>query len=83
MPYIQQEQRDRLNAPLTLLEPRTLGELNYCITQLCRDYFARCGGGYSGINSIMGVLSCVGHEFYRRIARPYEDQKIAVNGDVY
>ena len=30
----------------------------------------------------MGVLSCVGAEFYRRVIAPYEDKKIIQNGDV-
>lgn len=34
-------------------------------------------------SDIVGVLSCVEQEFYRRIASPYEDLKKEENGDVY
>jgi hypothetical protein len=37
---------------------------------------------YERLNRAMGVLACVQAEFYRRVAAPYEDQKIAENGDV-
>lgn len=32
---------------------------------------------------ILGVLSCVQQEFYRRVVAPYEDQKCRENGDVF
>lgn len=82
MPYIEQWRRDELDQRL-LPEPTTQGELNYCITQLCRAYHARAGGDYAAINDVVGVLGCVQHEFYRRIVVPYEHMKIADNGDVY
>jgi hypothetical protein len=46
------------------------------------DYLGRKGRNYANFNEIMGVLSCVAQEFYRRWAVPYEDQKIRENGDV-
>ena len=38
---------------------------------------------YARINELIGVLECAKLELYRRIAVPYEDTKIAENGDVY
>lgn len=32
---------------------------------------------------VMGAFRCAQQEFYRRVAVPYEDSKIAENGDVY
>jgi hypothetical protein len=68
--------------------PLSPGELNYCMTQLLVGYLKNKvykGGHYDyrRINEVMGVLECCKHEFYRRIAVPYEDDKIKKNGDVY
>jgi len=39
--------------------------------------------GYFHYNRAMGVLASAMQEFYRRRVAPYEDVKIAENGDVY
>lgn len=59
------------------------GELNFAITKLCNDFLKRSGKSYANINGVIGVLECSKLEFYRRIAGPYEDQKLEENGDVY
>jgi|688.fasta_scaffold45134_4 hypothetical protein len=57
-----------------------LGRINYC--------FSRIIGGlmgypsYTKIAMITGVLENIKQEFYRRIAEPYENQKIVQNGDI-
>lgn len=80
MPYIQKEDRERLSTGL----PQNAGELNYVITRLVDDYLRRKGGArYAHINEAVGALECAKLELYRRIAAPYEDGKIAENGDVY
>ena len=80
MPYITQERRDDINCG----EPAVnAGELNYVLTQLCVSYFRHVGGRYQQINDILGALEGAKLEFYRRGAAPYEDMKIAENGDVY
>lgn len=61
----------------------TSGELNYLVTLLCDEYLNWHGLKYSHINDVIGVLECAKMEMYRRIAAPYEDQKINENGDVY
>lgn len=79
MPYITQQAKDELKAGR---RPRSVGELNYCLTRLMTEY---CHSvlGYGDINDVIGAIECAKLEFYRRMAVPYEDQKIIENGDVY
>ena len=37
---------------------------------------------YADHNEVMGVLTGVGAEFYRRKTAPYEDEKITSDGDL-
>jgi hypothetical protein len=78
MPYIATNSRARAETM-----PLTPGELNYAITILCKDYLAAAGLSYQHINDVLGALEGAKQEFYRRVAVPYEDGKIAENGDVY
>jgi len=79
MPYIRQE--DRIRAAHL---PETPGELNYAITEMLLDYLnAALNPGYNRMNEILGVLTCVQQEFYRRVLVELEDRKRAENGDVY
>ena len=80
MPYITKERRRKLIVREEA--PQTAGELNYLLTTLIRDYFER-HLNYQGINDVVGALEGAKLEFYRRIASPYEDDKIKQNGDVY
>ncbi len=79
MPYIKENSRydvfDR--------GPINAGELNFCITSLIRDYWAKPASGYQSINDILGALEGAKMEFYRRIVVPFEEQKIKENGDVF
>ena len=87
MPYIAQEDRPKDDKALeeitNLLKenpPETIdGHLNYVITKIIKEVYPL---RYYHINKAMGVLECVQHEFYRRVAAPYEDTKIEQNGDV-
>lgn len=85
MPYIDREDRvffdEKLTFKVTALH--TPGDLNYCITKLINHYISAHGKSYTTLNAAIGVLECAKMELYRRIAAPYEDQKIQVNGDVY
>ena len=47
------------------------------------QYLEDHGLSYTTIAECMGALSCAQAEFYRRVAVPYEDQKIKAAGDVY
>jgi hypothetical protein len=87
MPYITQEDRPqydevlaRLIALLKEKPPESVdGHLNYVVTRVIKEVYPL---RYYHINKAMGVLECIQHEFYRRVAAPYEDTKIEQNGDV-
>lgn len=85
MPYVSPEARRRLDEGAA---PESAGELNYALTRLVDGYLSRLAGSdgrlrYAHLNEVMGVLECAKLELYRRVAAPYEDEKIAENGDVY
>lgn len=87
MPYITQEERPQydevLEQMIKLLKEKTPenvdGHLNYVVTRIIKEVYPL---RYYHINKAMGVLECIQHEFYRRVAAPYEDTKIEQNGDV-
>ena len=80
MPYIVNSAREQLdNGGL----PNSAGELNYVISSLVDEYLQEYGKNYTNINEVIGVLECAKLELYRRVAAPYEDDKIDQNGDVY
>lgn len=86
MPYIKPEDRAGWDAKLEVFYPSfeahsvSAGEMNYIITKLISRWAAK---NYMGLALATGVLENVKQEFYRRVAAPYEDGKIAENGDVY
>ncbi len=87
MPYITQEDRPQYDKVLAELigllkekPPESIdGHLNYVVTRVIKEVYPL---RYYHINKAMGVLECIQHEFYRRVAAPYEDTKIEQNGDV-
>ncbi len=88
MPYIRRERRAlydealaALGASITAESPD--GDLNYIITRLLDDWLSKRGLSYATIADVVGVLETAKLEFYRRVAAPYEDEKIRANGDVY
>lgn len=83
MPYIKEADRIRIEPTAVGDTPATPGELNYIITAYCSLYLRDKGLSYATVNEIVGVLECAKLELYRRVAAPYEDKKIAENGDVY
>lgn len=80
MPYITQERRQAINGGAA---PENAGELNYQLTELVQDYFAERAWGYATINDVLGVLTAMQLEIYRRLVAPYEDIKCNDNGDVF
>jgi hypothetical protein len=82
MPYVKQSRRPLL-APSFDVPPGTAGELNFQLTELTQVYLAVHGTSYKTINDVIGALESAKLEFYRRVAAPYEDQKLKENGDVY
>jgi hypothetical protein len=81
MPYIDEKDRDELE-PNPSREAMTPGELNFQVTCLVDGYLAG-NLNYQAVNDAIGALECAKLELYRRIAAPYEDVKLAINGDVY
>ena len=87
MPYILQEDRPKfdtlINELVKKLQERPIenidGDFNYIVTRIIKKSYPL---RYFHINRAMGVLECIQHEFYRRVAAPYEDKKIQQNGDV-
>lgn len=87
MPYITQEDRPQYDTVLGELigllkekPPESVdGHLNYVVTRVIKEVYPL---RYYHVNKAMGVLECIQHEFYRRVAAPYEDTKIEQNGDV-
>ena len=57
------------------------GLLNYSVTKLTLQVMP--ARKYWVVAMVSGVLHNIADEFYRRFAAPYEDEKIAENGDVY
>jgi len=81
-PYIPHG-RDLLSGGL--MDPRNAGELNFLITDTILHYLKMKDGetGYSEYNEVMGVLTCVQHELYRKRIAKYEDIKCEKNGEVF
>lgn len=94
MPYIKQEIRSRLDTHIDALaaavtsevkEERDLaGTLNYTMTQLVLSVLKQRFGKlrYWMVAAVTGAFVNAKDEFYRRAAAPYEDKKIAEEGDV-
>jgi len=96
MPYIKQKDRRRFthtpqklgaDSGVSLLQETgkrcdTPGDLNYAFTVIAQAYLKEQGLNYQHINDIIGALEGCKLELYRRVAAPYEDDKIAQNGDV-
>jgi len=80
MPYIPKDRR--ISCPTSGF-PYNPGELNFAITKLMDTYIQEKGLSYRTLNDIVGALEGAKLEFYRRIAAPYENEKIIQNGDVY
>lgn len=84
MPYINPDRRELLDDPLEELarEVQTEGELNYCIYKLASLYIAKVGESYDSLSLCSSAMEHAKLEWYRRRVAPYEDVKIAENGDI-
>jgi len=88
MPYIPSDEREELDEIAkslitTLRNGNFRGRLNYFISTVAQGLIEANGVSYSFLNDFIGVLECVKLELYRRVATPYEDDKMFKNGDVY
>ena len=81
MPYIDEKARERLKRDDSP-KAHNPGDLNYLITKMLLNYIEDRGMSYKVINDVIGVLECAKMELYRRHAVPYENAKMAQNGDV-
>jgi hypothetical protein len=61
----------------------TPGGLHYLITELVKKYIRSHPFNYCTLNEVLGVLTAVSMELYRRVIGRYENQKIKQHGDVY
>lgn len=80
MPYIKPERRVEL---LEGTELQTPGDLEFLFAYLANEYIKAKGLRHQTINDIRGALVGAKDEFNRRVAFPYENGKLAENGDVY
>ena len=89
MPYITQQDRDRIDAlglHCLVIEPDAIqngGDLNYAITTLCAEYIRNHGLRYHNISDVVGALEGAKQEFFRKVVNPYEEIKENENGGVY
>lgn len=88
MPYIDLEDRrhyeDAINLIVSRLAQRNfaVGDINYAITMILKKVIRHKGRSYADYNAVIGVLECIKQEFYRRDVAEYEEEKIALNGDL-
>ena len=83
-PYIPIKRREEIQDGCT---PQNAGELNYLITSIILEYLYNINPSepnrYTDYNEVVGVLTCVTQELYRRKIIPYENLKQTEHGDVY
>jgi len=84
MPYITPERRETFDDVLEKMAPevQSEGELNYCIYKLATLVVDRIGESYSNLSMCSSAMEHAKLEWYRRRLAPYEDVKIAENGDI-
>lgn len=80
LPYIPQSDRERIGAWQG--EAMNVGDLTYVLYKECVRYLKNSSGRYADRAEIIAALECAKLEFYRKHIAPYEDKKIALNGDV-
>lgn len=88
MPYIPLEDRPHYQDALKEIaskipddHTKRSGHMNYVISRLISLVYGK-ELKYWQYNEIMGFLSGIDKEFYRRYAAPYEDKKIDSCGDL-
>jgi hypothetical protein len=87
MPHIEQRERDgidpRREGRRNGGECEGPGELNWVLTEVIIGYLLANGLRYRTCNDIVGALDNAKDEFQRLVQHPYEDKKIAENGNAY
>lgn len=84
MPYIKEDKRQVLNPHLEALarDVTNEGELNYCIYKLSCLLIDKMGESYSNYSMCSSAMEHAKLEWYRKRVVPYEEKKIAENGDI-
>jgi hypothetical protein len=92
MPYLNRESREKIyEYGLSELkdyfinietDEDAVGALNFIAYTLVKARLNKCGLRYHRLNGLIGALECCKQEVYRRLASPYEDEKIKENNDV-
>ena len=82
MPYIKVADRKPFDEKLQGLVITRPGELAYCFVVCIKSYLSTRGITFESLSSVLGVLSAIDNEFYRRVVAPVEVAKQAENGDV-
>lgn len=91
MPYIRPGTREYFDPRISELDinpEMTKGDINYVLSTVVAKWVAARAEwagrlSYDIASDGHSVLQDAAAEFYRRVVAPYEDQKIAENGDVY
>ena len=88
MPYIGRKERQQYQATLNELakmipQDRMArpGHINYIVSLLLEKVYGK-QMRYADHNEVVGVITCIAQEFYRRKTAPYEDIKIKEEGDL-
>lgn len=84
MPYISPERRKVFDTQLDQIAQNLTsgGEINYCVYRLCLAFITNAGMSYTNSMVPFSALGAAQMELYRKVIAPYEDEKIAENGDV-
>lgn len=91
MPYIKKKYRKNLKAVIKDIvkemddfdDDEIEGVLNFVLTTITNRAMKPEGGWrYYAINRTIGVLEAVKAEFIRRVAGPYEEDAVDINGDI-
>jgi len=84
MPYINKDDRLRIDDKLNGFTPRDGGELQYAIARMIENHYsAKESVRYKDMEAMMGALNGANIEHYRCVVAPYEEKKIRENGGVY
>lgn len=84
MPYIENEARHKfekaINEIATFISSK--GDLNFAISEIVGQLILKGDVGYTSISNWIDGVHGAERELTRRLLNPYEDLKIAQNGDV-
>lgn len=85
MPYTERTpERDACEDRLRdIADALDVGGLTWAVTILVDEWVSGSGVQYARLAHAVGALECAKLELYRRVAAPYEDTKVRLNGDVY